>query len=124
MSRSTPGWVGKTDDTRPPTRVRLRVFEAHGGKCHLTGRKITAADQWDLDHIQALINGGENRESNLAPALRVEHRKKTAQDVAQKSKDARVRAKHLGLHKPKSVIQGSRSSKWKRKIGGGMELRK
>jgi 5-methylcytosine-specific restriction protein A len=67
MSRSVPEWIGKTDDTPPPPRVRLRVFEAHNGKCHLTGRKIGPADQWDVDHVLALANGGENRESNLAP---------------------------------------------------------
>lgn len=97
MSRSVPEWVGKTDDTPAPPRVRLRVFEAHGGKCHLTGRKINPGDKWDLDHVTALVNGGENRESNLAPALRTEHRKKTAADVAQKAKDRRVRSKHLGI---------------------------
>ena len=118
MTRSTPEWIGATPDTPAPKRVRLRVFEAHGGKCHLTGRKIRPGDDWDLDHCLALVNGGENRESNLAPALRSAHRKKTAQDVAQKAKDARVRAKHLGLHKPKQTLPGSKGSKWKRKIDG------
>ncbi|MBM1817194.1 HNH endonuclease [Pseudosulfitobacter pseudonitzschiae] len=99
-------------------RVRLRVFEAHGGICHLTGRKITPADQWDLDHVVALVNGGENRESNLAPALRSAHRKKTAEDVAMKAKDRRVRSKHLGIYKPKSEMAGSKASKWKRKVDG------
>lgn len=99
--RSTPEWIGKTPDTAIPNRVALRVFEAHGGRCHLSGRKITPADKWDCDHVIALINGGENRESNLAPALRSEHREKTKADVAQKSKDARVRSKHLGTYKSK-----------------------
>lgn len=118
MSRSVPEWVGKTDDTAAPPRVRLRVFEAHGGKCHLTGRKIKPGDKWDLDHVTALVNGGENRESNLAPALRTEHRKKTAADVAQKAKDRRVRSKHLGIYSPKATLAGSKASKWKRKVDG------
>ena len=96
MSRKVKEWQGKTDDTAAPPRVRLRVFEAHSGICYLTGRKITPADQWDLDHVIALVNGGENRESNLAPALRAAHREKTAEDVAMKAKDRRVRSKHIG----------------------------
>lgn len=95
--RSTPEWIGKTPDSKIPPRVRVRVFDAHDGRCHLTGRKITPpADQWDLDHIIALANGGEHRESNLAPALRGEHRAKTAQDVKTKAKIERVRKKHIG----------------------------
>lgn len=118
MARSVKEWIGATDDTPAPPRVRLRVFEAHGGECHLTGRKIMPGDEWDLDHVVALVNGGENREANLAPALRSEHRKKTAQDVAQKAKDRRVRSKHLGIYKPKQTLPGSKGGKWKRKIDG------
>tara|TARA_R100001369_G_scaffold74512_1_gene103263 strand:- start:144 stop:422 length:279 start_codon:yes stop_codon:yes gene_type:complete len=80
------------------------VFEAHRGVCHITGRKITPADKWELDHVQALVNGGENRESNLAPALVAAHRVKTAADVAQKAKDRRVRAKHIGAAPKKRKI--------------------
>ena len=102
--RSVPEWRGKTPDTPAPPRVRLRIFEAHDGRCHLSGRKIMPGDEWDLEHKQALANGGENRESNLAPALRTEHRVKTAEDVAQKAKDDRVKKKHLGIWKPKSRL--------------------
>lgn len=101
MSRSVPEWVGSSDDAAIPSRVRLRVFEAHGGKCWISGRKIMPGEAWDLDHKVALINGGEHRETNLAPALREVHRAKTREDVAIKSKVARQRAKHLGVY-PKS----------------------
>ncbi len=103
MSRSTPEWRGKTDDSRPPPHVRARIFEAHSGICHIAKRKIEAQDDWDLDHVIALINGGENRESNLAPALRDKHREKTTRDIAEKSKNNRVRAKHLGIKKPRTI---------------------
>lgn len=106
MSRSTDEWIGKDDDAAIPPRVRLRVFERFGGTCHLSGLKIRPGDQWDCDHVVALINGGEHRELNLAPALRSEHRKKTAEDVAQKSKDYRVRAKHNGIKKPRTILGG------------------
>lgn len=116
--RSVPEWIGTTPDTPVPPRVKLRVFEAHGGKCHLTGRKIGPGDKWELDHRIALANGGEHRETNLAPALAQAHRAKTAQDVAQKAKDDRVRKKHLSIHQPKSVIPGSKRSRFKKKLNG------
>lgn len=75
-------------------------------------------DAWECDHVLALVNGGENRESNLAPALSAAHKAKTAADVAQKSKDRRVRAKHIGLHKPKSIVPGSRASPFKKLLNG------
>jgi len=105
MPRTTPEWRGKSDDSRIPPRVRLRVFERHEGKCALSGRKILPGDAWDLDHITALINGGAHVESNLQPVLRDAHRKKTAKDVADKAKVARTRAKHIGAVEPKGNIQ-------------------
>jgi len=97
MPRSVPEWIGKTADTPVPPRVRLRVFEAYNGTCYLSGRKIMPGDKWDLEDKIALINGGENRESNKAPALKDKHKEKTAEDVAEKSKVARKRQKHLGI---------------------------
>jgi 5-methylcytosine-specific restriction protein A len=107
MSRSTELWVGKHDDEKVPTRVRLRVFEAYGGICWLSGRKIMPGMAWDLDHKVALINGGRHAEDNLAPALKDAHREKTKADVAPKAKVARTRAKFLGIYpKPIRKLQG------------------
>ena len=116
--RSLPEWIGATPDTPAPPRVRLRVFERCGGRCHISGRKITAADVWELDHIIALINGGENRETNMAPALCDKHREKTAADVAMKSKDRRVKQKFLGIKPSKMKMAGSRDSGWKKPLHG------
>jgi 5-methylcytosine-specific restriction protein A len=99
MSRSVPEWIGKTPDTPIPPRVRLRVLERHNHICHLSGRPIRPGDKWDCDHVQALINEGENRESNLAPALRDKHREKTNEDVAEKSVTARKKMAHYGIKK-------------------------
>jgi 5-methylcytosine-specific restriction protein A len=122
VTREVPEWIGATDDAAIPPRVRLRVFDRMGGICHLSGRKINAGDAWDLDHIVALVNGGAHRESNMAPALRSEHRKKTAEDVKQKAKNDRVRKRHLGIKKP-SKFACSRDSKFKKKIDGSVVLR-
>ena len=107
MTREIPEWIGRSDDERVPARVKLRVFEAYGGRCYLSGRKIMAGDKWEVEHKLAIILGGENRESNLAPALVGPHKLKTKVDLALKSKIARVKAKHLGVWpKPARPLQG------------------
>lgn len=116
--RSVPNWVGATDDAKVPDRVKLRIFEREGGRCWLTGRKINPGDAWDLDHKIALCNGGTHSEDNLAPALREEHRKKTAEDVRMRAKADRVRKKHLGIHRPKYPMPGSKASGWKKPLHG------
>jgi 5-methylcytosine-specific restriction enzyme A len=119
MPRKVDEWVGKTPDTKIPPRVKERVFKAHGGRCYLTGREIRPGDLWDIDHIVALVNEGKNVESNLAPVLRDAHRKKTAEDVAMKSKDRRVHQKFIGIQpNSKRRLPGGRDSKVKIKIGG------
>lgn len=107
MTRELPEWRGKTDDTPAPPRVRLRVFEDHGGICYLSNRKIMPGEKWQLEHIIAICNGGENRESNMAPALVEPHKIKSAEDVAQKSKNYRIRAKHLGVFAPRQKIKSA-----------------
>lgn len=99
MTRSVPLWIGKSDDSAIPPRVRLRIFERDGGVCWISGRKIQAGDAWDLDHKIALCNGGTHSEDNLAPALRDKHREKTKLDVKLKAKVSRIRKKNLGIKK-------------------------
>jgi 5-methylcytosine-specific restriction protein A len=96
IGRSCPEWIGRSPDSKPPTSVRVRVFERHGGRCHLTGQKIGPGDRWELDHVKPLGLGGENRESNLAPALYQPHRAKAAAEKTAISKADRIRLKHTG----------------------------
>lgn len=103
--RRVPEWIGKTPDAKVPPRVRLRVFMDYEGRCWLSGRKIAPGEPWDLDHKVALANGGEHRESNLAPALKDKHRAKTAADVAEKSSVYRKASKHHGADRPRPRIQ-------------------
>lgn len=107
MSRAVTEWIGRTPDTPIPPRVKLRVFDRHGGICHLSGRKIMPGEPWDCDHVIALINGGENRESNLAPALRDKHRIKTAADVREKSIVSQRRQSFLGIKPQRKRIQSA-----------------
>src|SRR6202040_2761338 len=107
MARELPEWIGKTDNAAIPPRVKLRIFERDGGRCHISGRVIRAGEVWDADHIIALCNGGSHRESNLAPALSALHRAKTADDVAEKAAVYRKRAKHLGIAPKRQKIQSA-----------------
>jgi 5-methylcytosine-specific restriction protein A len=117
--RSVPEWIGKTDDEKPPKRVLVRIFDRHGGRDYRSGRKILAGEIWQADHVVALCNGGQNRESNLAPILAEEHKKKTREDLKEKSKVYRMKTKHLGIRKPSRL----RSEKYKRKVSGETVLR-
>jgi 5-methylcytosine-specific restriction enzyme A len=101
--RAVPEWCGATADTPAPIRVRIRVFERCGGKCGECRRKIRPGESWTLEHLVALINGGRNAEGNLGVTCDWCKPNKDARDVAEKSKVAKVRAKHLGLVKPKKA---------------------
>ena len=117
--RSIPEWIGKTDDSPAPPRVRARVFIRHNGLCHISGRKIRPGEAWELEHLIPLCNGGRNVESNLAPALVEPHKTKTRADRAVKAKDDRVRKRHIGIKK-QSRFACSRNSRWKKKIDGSV----
>jgi len=122
--RSLPEWIGKTDDSRPPPRVRLRLFEAFNRCCQCgCGRPIAESERWELDHTKALVDGGENRESNLRPLLVAHHRRKTKDDVALKAYNYRRRLARAGIKRRKRIIPGSRNSKWKVTFGRGTVLR-
>lgn len=125
MSRGVDEWIGKTDDTPVPPRVRLRVFRRREGVCHICKTNIVGK-RWVCDHILALINGGENREDNLWPIHEAcDRRVKTPADVAVKAKNDAVAMRHIGIKKRKGrPMPGSRDSGIKRKIGGEIEWRK
>lgn len=117
MASKVKEWVGKTDDSMPPSSVRLRIFERDGGRCRLTGKKILAGDKWDLDHIILLADGGENRESNLAPVLHFAHQQKTIEENKTRAKVKRNKIKQFGItrRKPKS--------RFKRRLDGTVVFR-
>ena len=117
MARTVEEWIGASDDSAIPPRVRVRVFEKAGGRCEECTRKIGPGDAWQADHIVAMVNGGENRERNLRCLCSWCHAKKTAGDVAEKAKTAAVRKRHLGV-RPPSRMAGARNSGVKIKLNG------
>lgn len=121
--RSLEEWRGKDGDAVPPPRVRVRVFDRCEGKCHACKRKIRPGDKWTLEHIVALINGGENRENNLGLTCAWCLPGKNAEDVAEKSKVYETRAKHLGIKAKKRPFPGGRGDKFKKRMNGTVERR-
>ena len=104
MSRMTSEWIGKTDDTPIPPRVRIRQFERDGGICQCgCTMKIRTGDKWETDHRIAIINGGANAEHNLQTLLSAHHKAKTRKDVAEKSTMARKRGRAIGVKKPRTI---------------------
>jgi len=104
--RQTEEWIATNDDQAIPARVKVRIFEKYEGTCYLSDIKIRPGDKWECEHIIALSNGGEHRESNLAPALADPHKEKTKSDMKIKAKIARVRKRHLGIKKKGWTIPG------------------
>jgi 5-methylcytosine-specific restriction protein A len=120
--RAVPEWIGKSDDTPVPARVKLRVLDLGDARCINCLRTITPGMAWECDHIIAIANGGMNRESNLQPLCLICHLHKTGEDVAAKSRTARIRIKHYGLKKPKGrPMPGTRASGIRKRMSGKIE---
>lgn len=98
--RSVPEWIGRNDDSAIPARVKLRVYHKAKGLCAAC-RLHWLSGQYD--HAIPLILGGGNRESNLQFLCVPCHKAKTALDVKLKAKVARVRKRHLGIKKPRTM---------------------
>jgi 5-methylcytosine-specific restriction protein A len=95
--RAVPEWVATHPDQAIPKAVKLRIWDRCDGRCHITGMKIDGLrDEYDFEHIKRLADGGEHRELNLALALRVPHRAKTAAENSAGAKADRMRLKHIG----------------------------
>lgn len=118
MSRALKEWIGKTDDTKVPPHVRVRVFKTFGGICQEC-TLVIEEKRWICDHRIAIINGGENRENNLGPIHETCDKTKTAADKAEKSKVYHKTAKDIGVKLRKGrPMPGTRDSNIKRPFFG------
>src|SRR4051794_25387039 len=71
----------------------LKLFEECGGQCAACKRKLGPQDDWDVDHIIALENGGTDEDANCQILCDWCHKPKTADDHALSSKGKRMAAK-------------------------------
>ncbi len=124
LSRSLDEWIGANDDTPTPPRVQLRVIIHYDARCALCTRKIGGPVLWQCDHIKALVNGGENRESNLQPLCLTCHETKTKGDCREKSITYRNTLKHYGIKKRQwRPLLGTKASGWRKRMDGTLERR-
>lgn len=105
--RSRDEWVGRTANTKPPPWLYQLKFAEAGerceGPCH---RHLSMRDQWDLDHIVRLRDGGKNCESNLQVLCKWCHNKKTGLENSAAAHSARVftHLHHVGRKARPSTI--------------------
>jgi 5-methylcytosine-specific restriction enzyme A len=104
--RELPEWVAKHDDEAIPARVKVRCFLAFHGTCAACGLVIVGKLRPAYDHLVALINGGEHRESNLQLLCTLCHAVKTKSDVAEKSQVYHKRKKAIGIRSKRRTIPG------------------
>jgi 5-methylcytosine-specific restriction protein A len=119
-ARSVDEWIGRTPDSVPPDKVKLRVLKRFEYKCAACGTPIRSGIPWTCDHTVAIINGGENRERNLRPICnKVCLKPKDRADVAEKSRTYRKQAATFGLKRRKGrPMAGSRASGLKKRMDG------
>ncbi len=124
MTRTVAEWIADNPDQSIPPRVRLRVFERANKRCVECTRQIRGGD-WQADHVVALINGGEHRESNLQCLCTECHKRKTAGDVAEKSAIYGTRLKEARIKRPSPwrPMPGTKRSGIKKRMNGIVERR-
>lgn len=105
MTRELKEWIGKTDDSAIPPRVKDRIYERCAKRCQECNCPLDAVVKPQFDHIVALINGGPHAEFNLQTLCKPCHGLKTAADVGEKSKVYQRRASNLGFAAPKHKWQ-------------------
>ncbi len=116
--RTVDEWIGKTDDSAVPDRVKLRIIERQGNKCAITGQAFRAGDKIHYDHRTPLWLGGKNAESNLQAVIDSAHIAKTKTEATVRAKINRIKAKALGIRKQKSSFATNKDGKWKQKLNG------
>lgn len=112
-ARAVPEWIGKRPESMPGQIVLLRLYAKQNGLCACgCGRVMNfERDVIDCDHKVALIDDGENRESNLQLMLQEHHRGKTRDENIARGEERRHKAKAFAsLRKPKLTGPGFRKA--------------
>lgn len=103
--------------------ARVALFQAHDGRCHICGGKIAAGEAWEVEHVIPLAQGGDDDEANMRPAHAKCHKAKTAKDAADTARAKRREARHIGAHRAKRPMPGSRASGLRKRMDGTVERR-
>lgn len=112
--RTVEEWIADHPDQAIPTRVQERVWKRAHDRCQgPCKRPLRPRDRGQIDHVVALCNGGEHRESNLRLLCAWCHADKTKGDVTERRATLRKRKARLGLKVPtKHPVPCSRATDW------------
>jgi len=113
--RKVSEWIGKTDDSAIPDRVKARIIERQGNRCAVTNKPFMPGDVYHYDHVIPLWLGGRHAENNLVAILAGFHTEKTKGEAAVRAKVYRQRNKHLGLREKKPW-----NKRFKKKLDGSV----
>ena len=108
--REIPEWIGKSENTNIPIRVRLRVSLRFSLKDAITGLPLRKG--WHMDHKTALrdwVKTDEyphgNVEHNLQPVNADVNTTKAALENSDRKKITRIQRKQIHIEMPKVKIQ-------------------
>jgi 5-methylcytosine-specific restriction protein A len=109
----------RVEKRKPLTpKQRLKLFLDRKGMCCVCGLKIMQNERWIDEHVAPLWLNGTNDLDNRGVAHERCASKKTSAEAKTRAKVRRVAQRHMGARKPKSIVPGSRASKWKKKVDG------
>jgi len=117
--------VGTTRRRKMTPSRALKIWEQHKGVCVLCKEPIDGVrDDWFIEHVRALENGGSDEDDNLGPAHLWHKATKDAEDHSLAARSKRIKRRHLGIKRRKGPpIPGSKDSPWKRKLDGTLVRR-
>lgn len=111
--------VGTTPRKPMSPARRLRIWEAHHGRCIICKRKIDGVrEAWTVEHDRALGLGGPDEDENCGPAHEDCRREKDKADVSKIAKAKRIKIRHLGIKKPSTFRKPPPGYAWDFKRGG------
>ena len=86
---------------------RIRIFDTAEGNCCLCQLPIDASRgaKWIVEHLKPLWLGGADDETNMGPAHERCAIEKTTAEAPVKAKGDRIRARHLGIRKPRTITR-------------------
>lgn len=101
---------------------RAEVLARDEECCYLCGQKIEGP--FEVEHPVPFALGGADDITNWRAAHPACHSQKTKSDVTRIAKAKRVHKKHTGQFRaPRAVIPGSKSTRFKKKLNGAVEMR-
>lgn len=99
--------VWQDPDTAPTSNAKDRVLTRHRHKCAHCGITLGPIMRPEFDHTLPLIDGGQNRESNLQPLCPLPQGQDQGRGIEPGQGKASAQ-KHLGIAQRKRKIPGRR----------------